>query len=264
MRGHVGQGAARFALQRLGFDVWALPTVLLSNHPGHGRSRGEVVEADRLSALVEGLNDHGWLSRCDGVVSGYLGSPAQAVAIAAIVRRVKAVNPQALYLCDPVFGDENGAYAKLGVAEAIARELLPLADIAAPNRFELTSLTSKLVGGPMDAVNASRTLAIKEVLATSIDCGDGLIGSVMATKDGAWKSSTKRLENVPSGTGDLLSALYLAARVRGEMPATALQSATSRVHAIIVESVGADELALVRCQSQLANPAVVLTVDIVA
>ena len=55
VRGHVGNGAARFALQRLGVDVWAVPTVLLSNHPGHGRFRGEAMTAPQIAALIDGL-----------------------------------------------------------------------------------------------------------------------------------------------------------------------------------------------------------------
>ncbi len=54
VHGHVGNGAARFALQRLGYDVWALPTVLLSNHPGHPKFRGETTPAAQLRALLAG------------------------------------------------------------------------------------------------------------------------------------------------------------------------------------------------------------------
>ena len=32
--GHVGSTAATLPLQRLGFDVWALPTVVYSSHAG--------------------------------------------------------------------------------------------------------------------------------------------------------------------------------------------------------------------------------------
>ncbi len=38
--GHVGNAAAVFPLQRLGFEVWPVNTVHLSNHPGYGAWRG--------------------------------------------------------------------------------------------------------------------------------------------------------------------------------------------------------------------------------
>ena len=38
--GYVGNGAAVFALRRLGVEVWPLYTVALSNHPGYATCRG--------------------------------------------------------------------------------------------------------------------------------------------------------------------------------------------------------------------------------
>ena len=38
--GHVGSTAAAVPLHRLGFDVWALPTVVYSSHAGYPGVRG--------------------------------------------------------------------------------------------------------------------------------------------------------------------------------------------------------------------------------
>jgi pyridoxine kinase len=38
--GHVGNSAAVFPLQRLGFEVWPVNTVHFSNHTGYGQWRG--------------------------------------------------------------------------------------------------------------------------------------------------------------------------------------------------------------------------------
>jgi pyridoxine kinase len=253
VRGHVGNSAARFALQRVGVDVWAVPTVLLSNHPGHGKVRGETMPAARIDDLIAGLEAQGWLSRCDAVLSGYLGAPEQARAVADAVRRVKAANGRALYLCDPVFGDDDGAYARAGVAEAMARDLLPLADIVTPNRFELSSLTSKRIADPGDAVAAARTLSVAEVVVTSVPFAAGEIGTVAVTRAGAWATSSARLEAVPHGSGDLLAALYLAARLQADA-AAALAEASSAVDFILRASAGRDELLLVEYQRGLQEP----------
>lgn len=257
VHGHVGNGAARFALQRLGFDVWAVPTVLLSNHPGHGRFRGETIAAAQLGGLVEGLAAHGWLGRCAGVISGYLGAADQARVVADAVRRVKAANPKALYLCDPVFGDEGGAYARLGVAEAMARDLVPLADILTPNRFELSSLTSRKIESVGDAVVAARTMGKAEVVATSVPFAGERIGTVAVTVVEAWATSAPRLDDAPSGSGDLLAALYLAARLKGVAPKDALARASSSVDCILRASTAAraDEMMLVARQGDLIEPA---------
>jgi pyridoxine kinase len=254
--GHVGNGAARFALNRLGFEVWALPTTQLSNHPGYAKFRGEMTPAATLRALLEGLAENDWLPQCAAVLSGYLGQAEHADIVADAVQRVKQANPQALYLCDPVFGDDDGAYAKPGVAEAMARRLLPLADIVTPNRFELASLTARQVTDADEAVAAARSLGRREVLVTSVPFAEGEIGSVIVDRTGASATKAKRLDSAPHGTGDLLSALYLAWRLRAKTPVEALELATSATHDVILASVAAQstELELIAAQDVLLTP----------
>jgi len=65
--GHVGNSAAVFPLQRLGFEVWPVNTVLFSNHTGYGAWRGRVVELGWIEELILGLRerdkDGSWRSR---------------------------------------------------------------------------------------------------------------------------------------------------------------------------------------------------------
>lgn len=254
--GHVGNSAARFALQRLGVDVMAVPTVLFSNQPGHGGARGEAVPAPALETLLTGLEERGFLDEVDAVISGYLGAPEQAASVKRAVLAVKARNPAALYLLDPVFGDEGGAYAKPGIAEAMARHLLPLADIVTPNRFELASLTSRRIETAADAAGAARLLGRPLVLATSAPAGDGLIGTMAVTASEAWLVTTRRVEAPPSGTGDLLASLFLAWRLKGADIPDALGSAVASVdHMINAARAGAyREMPLAAEQHVLSDP----------
>jgi pyridoxine kinase len=256
--GHVGQGAARLALQRLGHEVWALPTVILSSHAGYPKVEGEVVSPELLRRLLGGLDANGWLQGCHGVLSGYLGSAAQAEVVGDAVRKVKAANPGALYCLDPVFGDDGRAYAKTGVAEAMARTLLPLADIVTPNAFELSSLTSVTIRDVCDARVAARRLARPLVVATSVPAGPDRLGVLAAGTEGAWFASTPRLANAPHGAGDLFAALFLGWRLEGcDVPA-ALGRATSSVFQILDRSVAAHahEMILVAEQEALQKPGV--------
>src|SRR5580704_4047127 len=107
--GFVGQRAARFALQRLGHDICAMPTVILSNHTGYAHVEGDTMPPDFIFRLTAGLIANGWLGKCDAVLSGYLGSAAQAEIVGDIVRKVKAANSKAIYCLDPVFGDNGRA-----------------------------------------------------------------------------------------------------------------------------------------------------------
>lgn len=251
--GHVGNGAARFALQRLGVDVVALPTVLFSNHPGHGGFAGRAVPVADLEALLEGLTARGFLDGIDAVLSGYLGEAAQAECVREAVRTVKRRNPGALYLLDPVFGDEGGAYARPGVAEAMARHLLPLADIVAPNRFELASLSSRRIESAADAAAAARALGRPLVLATSVPCAGGAIGTAAVTAAEAFLASAPRAAHAPSGTGDLLAALFLGWRLKGAAIGEALGRAAGAVTDLIALSGDAKDLALVAGQDRLSE-----------
>ena len=73
--GHVGSTAAALPLHRLGFDVWALPTVVYSSHAGYPGVRGRRTPVSELRELLAGLEALGRLDRCEAVLSGYLGQP---------------------------------------------------------------------------------------------------------------------------------------------------------------------------------------------
>src|SRR5579871_6315752 len=92
--GHVGNDAAVFPLQRLGVEVWPVHTVQFSNHTGYGAWRGRVFDADTIRELVRGVNERGVLPTCDGVLSGYVGSPEIGAALLDAVATVKAANPR--------------------------------------------------------------------------------------------------------------------------------------------------------------------------
>jgi pyridoxine kinase len=254
--GHVGQGAARFALQCLGHEVWAVPTVELSSHAGYPTVAGEPVAADLMARLVGGLEANGWLAGCDAVLSGYLGGADQAAVVADAVGRVKRANPRALYCLDPVFGDDGRPYAKRGVAEAMAGTLLPLADVVTPNAFELSSLAGVPVRDPAQALAAARQLGRTCVVATSIPDGADRIGALAVARAEAWFASTPRLEGVPRGAGDLLAALFLGRRLEESAVEDALVRAVATVFHMLGASVraGLCEMPLVAERQAICQP----------
>ena len=84
-RGTVGNRAAVFALETLGHPVWAVPTVVLPWHPGHGRATRIVPPSDQFAALMDDLARAPWLGEVGAVLSGYLGDAEQAGAVAHLV-----------------------------------------------------------------------------------------------------------------------------------------------------------------------------------
>ena len=64
--GHVGNSVADFALRRLGFEVVAVPTVILSNHKGYPDAVGEATPPALLRDHFEALGRRGVLNGCTG------------------------------------------------------------------------------------------------------------------------------------------------------------------------------------------------------
>src|ERR1044071_7354037 len=145
--GHVGNAAATFPLQRIGVEVWPIHTVQFSNHTGYGAWTGRVFEAAMITELVRGIAERGVLGRCDGVLSGYMGSAETGAAILDAVAQAKAANPKARYCCDPVIGDVGrGIYVRPGIPEFMRQHALPAADMITPNQFELDLLARQSSG----------------------------------------------------------------------------------------------------------------------
>ena len=145
VRGHVGLAASVPALQWLGHEVWALPTVLLASRPGLGRLVRREMPAADLAAMLSALESDGCWAALDAVLAGYFPSPRAVTVAAEAIRRIGQTKPGIPVLVDPILGDAGRLYVAQETAEAIRRELVPLATIATPNRFELQWLT----GGPI-------------------------------------------------------------------------------------------------------------------
>ena len=256
-RGSVGNRAAVFALETLGFPVWSVPTVILPWHPGHSRATRIVPPADAFAALMRDLEGAKWLGEVGAVLSGYLGDADQADAVASLVKAVKRRNPQALYLCDPVMGDRGGLYVPEEVAARQRDLLLPLADIATPNRYELEWMTGVTLETPGAVAEAALDAGPPTMVVTSVPAlMAGSIGNMLVTADVAVVAEHRIIERPPNGLGDLTAAVFLARLLDGQAPAKALQTTTESVFEVLARTAkrGADELTLETDAQSLAHP----------
>lgn len=263
--GHVGNAAAVFPLQRLGFEVWPVNTVQFSNHTGYGDWTGDIFSADHIADLVRGIDERGQLPTCDAVLSGYMGDAALGAAILDTVAQVRAANPKALYVCDPVMGDVGrGIFVRPGIPEFMRQHAVPAADIIAPNQFELELLTGKTVVSLESAVAAARSaleLGPQVVLLTSLrhdGLADDRIAMLAVNGEGAWWTSTPLLafEQGPNGSGDATAALFLAHYLLQADVRHALEQAAAAIFAIMetTHRAGTRELQLVAAQDDIVKP----------
>ncbi|ADZ68768.1 pyridoxal kinase [Polymorphum gilvum] len=257
VRGGIGGRGAVFALERLGFPVWFLPTILLPWHPGQGRGTRIVAPAADFGAIVEDLIGSAELGEIGGILTGYLGAAAQAEPVARLVQAVKKAAPGAPYVCDPVIGDAGGLYVPEATALAIRDHLVRLADVVTPNRFELAWLTGREVESELQALSAARRLGAERVLVTSSPAlRRNSIANLLATPRGAIAAEHAAIANPPHGTGDLISALFLARRLEGMDDESALVRAAASTFELVARSVkqGSTELLLAAEQQTLGRP----------
>ncbi len=269
--GHVGNSAATFPLQRLGHEVWPVLTVHFSNHTGYGSWRGQVLAPEMVAEVIEGIADRGVLGSVDAVLTGYQGSPGVAEVVLDTVARVRALNPAAIYCCDPVMGDvDRGMFVLPGVPELMRDRVVPVADVVTPNAFELSFLSGvpmtdmTELPGLLTAVDRVRRSGPSTVLVTSVE---GLpaalpgrpavdeIAMLAVDPTGAYLVRTPRLPISVNGAGDVTAALFLAHLASG-VP-SALAKVASSVYGILrlTAQSGSREIQLIEAQDEIAHPA---------
>ena len=261
--GHVGNSAAVFPLQRMGFEVWPVNTVHFSNHTGYGQWRGRILPAEDVADIIRGIEDRGVLAGCDGVLSGYMGDASLGEVIVGAAGRVKELNPKAIYCCDPVMGDAGrGFFVRPGIPEFIKEVAVPAADVITPNQFELEFLTGMEVrdlDGALEAAYEARRLGPETVLTTSLrrrDTAADTIEMLAVSEEEAWLVQTPMLALEVNGAGDATTALFLASLLRGAALEEALSMTAEAIYSVLEETrrTGSREMRLVAAQQSIVEP----------
>lgn len=261
-RGHVGLSAIVPACQALGHDVTALPTINLSNHPGHPHASGERIAPAVLSRMLDALAANGWLADIDSVLTGYLPSAEHVAFAADTIDRIRALSPSVVVFCDAILGDvPKGLYIAPEAAAALRDQLLHRADILKANAFEIGWLAGSTITNADELLHATRRMGWREVIATSVR------GLKPGHLDNVWISTdapplvvgVAEHTPVPKGTGDLLSALLLGHLLAEKRPlhpvarTAILTRSIGDLQSVIEASIGHDELRLVACLDTIAR-----------
>jgi pyridoxine kinase len=237
VRGHVGLDATVPGLQALGHEVWALPTVTFASRPGLGRmARLDPAAAD-LAALLAALEADGCWAGLDAVLTGYFPSANTVEVAADAVARIKSTSARVRVLVDPVLGDAGKLYVAPDTAAAIRDRLLPLADIATPNLFELGWLS----GGAADRagiIAAARRLGPATVVVTSALENAGDVTTLLVTPVDAVEHRERGYANIPNGAGDLFAGLLLGHLLNKPSLEAALSASLADLDTVLAASAG--------------------------
>ncbi len=238
--GYVGNAVAVPTAQALGVNIWPINTVRLAHHPGHTSALGKpwrsVTAADEIGGLMQGA-----LTQISGPAAlqiGYLGHAEQGMKALNIHEAAASGDRNIPLYLDPAFGDDaEGIYVSADIVDFYKTVALPRADVLMPNRFELAHLSGQPIETADDAVHAARAvidLGPQMVLVSSAPVAGDQIGNLLITRENAWIAAVPRLKLHAKGTGDMLSAAFVALSLTGHLaganPPDALQRAVSLVH----------------------------------
>ena len=87
-------------------------SVHLSNHPGYGHWNGQVLQSNELEELFDSLKKNDLIKRYTHILTGYSRSKSFLEKLAQIVQEIKIANPNVVYVCDPVMGDNGKMVCK--------------------------------------------------------------------------------------------------------------------------------------------------------
>ncbi|KAJ4770319.1 Pyridoxal kinase [Rhynchospora pubera] len=274
VQGYVGNKSAVFPLQLLGYDVDPINSVQFSNHTGYPTFKGQVLNGDQLWDLIEGLaaND---LLYYTHLLTGYIGSASFLSTVLKVVNRLRSINPNLVYVCDPVMGDEGKLYVPQDLVSLYREKVVPVASMLTPNQFEVELLTGMRVTSEKDGLEACNILHAAgptKVVITSMVIDDKLhlIGSHQKGKSQTPEQFKIVVPKIPAyftGTGDLMTALLLGWSNKypddlgraAELAVSSLQAVLRRTVADY-EKAGFDpqtsslEIRLVQSQEDIRNP----------
>jgi pyridoxine kinase len=258
--GYVGNRAAVFPLQRMGFDVVAVNTVQFSNHTGYGAWTGQLFTPEHVREVLDGVEARGGFDHTRAVLSGYLGDPGLGRVVLDRAAALKARDPAVIHVCDPVMGDVGrGFFVKPGVPEFFRDEAAPRATVLTPNQFELEYLTGRRVETLDDCLGAAASLharGVETVLVTSLErrgrASDRIEMLVSDAAEGRFLVETEKLalDPAPNGSGDCTAALFCGARVKGYGAGEALGRTAAAILAVFKATAaqGTRELAVIAAQ----------------
>ncbi|ABC21946.1 Pyridoxal kinase [Rhodospirillum rubrum ATCC 11170] len=248
VHGHVGNSAAVLPMQGHGVTVAAVPTTLLSNHPGFETVRGRVLESELVGDLLRGVEERGLIETSGYIVSGYLGSRANGEVVASFVKRARRLNPDITYICDPVMGDAAlGVFVADQVVSCLCDDLIPLADLLTPNQFEV----GLIAGRPLSTwreleaavlkIRAPRGARLVVTGCALSDTPDGALENIVFDDKTHTRLTSPRLPLAPAGTGDLYTGLLTAKLARGHTLVEAACHAATSVLDVLQQTMAAGE-----------------------
>jgi pyridoxine kinase len=264
----IGGAAQQYVLAAHKIDPVLAPTAMFGRTPARG-GQGEVTPPDVFRRMLGDIEADALFGLVDLIITGHFSDPAQVEIAAGVIERVRtaerndAWGPRPLVLVDPVLGDApRGLYVQAEVSEAVIRRLVPLADWITPNLWELGHLAGRRIETAAEALDAARAIG-RPALVTSVPARPGEIGLLYVDKEEAVLFAHPRIEAVPNGTGDLVTASFGAGLVERRDPRDAAERAARAAAETVAaaKAWNAPELPIVALADRIVNPTAEVRVE---
>ncbi|OAD47024.1 Pyridoxal kinase [Eufriesea mexicana] len=274
--GYVGNKSAIFPLQLLGFEVDAINSVQFSNHTNYKTCKGQILNDKDLEDLMNGLAQND-LDNYTHLLTGYIGTVSFLKKIVEVVHSLKLKNPNLIYVCDPVMGDNGKMYVAEELKEIYKKEIIPLADIIVPNQFELELLSDMKINTMSELQSSIKKLhkvGPQVVAISSIEIIKDKLTSVISTKkdNKLIKIDIPKISISFTGSGDLYAALLLAHTYLQDDMITAIEKTTNSLYSVLLKTyehfqacqneesqfARKIELRLIQCKNYIENPEICL------
>jgi pyridoxine kinase len=293
VHGYVGNKAAVFPLQLLGYDVDFINSVNFASHTGYQHFPfGEIMNGEQLLHILKGLQLNDLLIDIKYMLTGYIGSVSFLEAVVEVLQTIRKQNPSVQYVCDPVLGDNGKYYVPPELTQVYKTKVLPHATVVTPNQFEVEQLTSieiKTLDDAKRACQALHKLGPSTVFITS--CVLENDDETETTKEQQMISiiaSTKQQHQQPTdddndssddyeyyciecpkipgnftGTGDVTAALLLGHLGRGDDIKQVMEKVINTMYLIIEKTYGqkgttvsSKELKLIQSKNIIEDPTI--------
>jgi len=225
-------------------------SVQFSNHTGYKFIKGQVLNEKELDDIFCGLVQNNLLDNYTHLLTGYIGNDQFLRKIVDIVKQLRQVNPNIVYVCDPVMGDNGEMYVPKELLPIYRDEIIPLADICTPNQYEMELLT-----GTVDVQTKEETLkslnwfhdrgvTTVALSSTSLGSPDQLLAFLSHRQDNEHQlfslSIPKQGNGINfTGTGDLFASLFLAHSSLSINLQTAFEKTIASLQAVISNTISA-------------------------
>lgn len=220
-----------------------------------------------MAGILEGVEANGLFSVVDAVVTGHFSRPEQVRVAADAIARVRAAKrgkahvhapDRPIVIVDPVMGDvAPGLYIRPETESALLADLVPMADVLAPNLWEFARLTGTDIAELLTAEDVARAAHGRggRWLISSVPSPEG-IGVLHVDRDAGMLAETAKVSGkIPNGTGDMLTLRFAGGLVSGFGAEVALGDATGATHEVIARTIewSGTELSLAACSDRLAQ-----------